>query len=149
MLAVGGVTERVIAIAQSRECRGQGDGKDRSQLDTEAGWWQLPKAQAGYRDCGSDGNSSGRSPRSPRTNDHASSWTDGADRFRTTVLRLDAVSREDTFVGLGGDSLYATQAASQIRKEFGVRLSPASILDGRSLAELAQLLESDVSSAAT
>ena len=65
------------------------------------------------------------------------------------VLRLDAVSRDDTFVGLGGDSLYATQAVSQIRKEFGVRLSPASMLGGCSLAELAELLESDVSPAAT
>ena len=65
-----------------------------------------------------------------------------------SILRLDAVSRNDTFVNLGGDSLYATQVVSCICEEFGVRIPPASILGTITLAELGRLLESDASQAA-
>ena len=57
----------IITSAESRERRGQADGKDRSRLDAAAASWRPPRARAGCRDCGSDGNSSDRSPRSPRT----------------------------------------------------------------------------------
>jgi acyl transferase domain-containing protein/acyl carrier protein len=60
-----------------------------------------------------------------------------------SILRLDTVSRNDTFVNIGGDSLYATQVVSHIRKEFGVRVPPASVLGDVTLAELARQLESD------
>ena len=59
----------VLTSDQSRECRGQGDGKDRSRPDAEAASWRLPKARAGYHGCGNHGRSSGRSPRSLRTSD--------------------------------------------------------------------------------
>ena len=65
----GTVTEEVVTSAESRERRSQADGKDRSRLDAEAASWQPPRARAGCRDCGTDGKSSDRSPRSPRTSD--------------------------------------------------------------------------------
>ncbi|MFC4859234.1 SDR family NAD(P)-dependent oxidoreductase [Actinophytocola glycyrrhizae] len=57
------------------------------------------------------------------------------------VLRLDTVSRDDTFVGLGGDSLYATQVVGRVSKEFGQRIAPAVVLGTATLAELARTLE--------
>src|SRR5271157_501099 len=79
------MTEETIISAESRECRGQGDGKDPSRLDTGAASWPLPKARAGYRDCGSHGSSSDRSPRSPRTSGDASTWTHATDKLHTIV----------------------------------------------------------------
>src|SRR5208282_1599398 len=77
------MTEGVVTNAQSRVCRGQGDCKDQLRLDTGAASWRLPKARVGYRDCGSRGNSSGRSPRSPRTSDNAPTWTHATDNVHT------------------------------------------------------------------
>ncbi|GFZ85501.1 hypothetical protein GCM10011359_13300 [Nesterenkonia alkaliphila] len=53
------------------------------------------------------------------------------------VLRLDSVSRSDSFMALGGDSLYATQVVSRINREFGVRLPPSALLGGDSLRDMA------------
>ena len=77
------LTRKVLTSAQSRECHGQAGGKDRSRLDAGAAWSLPPKARAGDRGFGSDGNSSGRSPRSPRTSGDPSTWTHATDNFRT------------------------------------------------------------------
>ncbi|NEE60407.1 hypothetical protein G3M55_89870, partial [Streptomyces sp. SID8455] len=57
------------------------------------------------------------------------------------VLSIEAVGREDRFLDLGGDSLYATQVVARIRAEFGVRVAPAAILGDVPLRELAQLID--------
>src|SRR5208337_1769788 len=74
------MSEEFISNAESRGCRGQGDGKDPARLDTGAASWPLPKARAGYRDCGSHGSSSDRSPRSPRTSGDVPTWTHATDK---------------------------------------------------------------------
>src|SRR5208282_3914060 len=76
------MSEEIISNAESRGCRGQGDGKDPARLDTGAASWPLPKARAGYRDCGSHGSSSDRSPRSPRTSGDVPTWTHATDKLR-------------------------------------------------------------------
>jgi hypothetical protein len=58
-----------LTTAESRERRGPADGTGRSRLDAEAASWRPPRAQAGSHDCGSDGDSTDRSPRSPRIRD--------------------------------------------------------------------------------
>lgn len=90
---VGAMTDEVLTIARSTESRGQAAGTDRSRLDGGAAWWQRPKAQAGCRDYGSDGSSSGRSRRSPRTSDDASSCTRAADNVRTVAPLIDSRAR--------------------------------------------------------
>src|SRR6266436_7074074 len=77
------IPEQVVTNAESREHRGQVDGKDRSPLDAAAASWQRPRAQAGYRDCGSDGKSSDRAPGSPRMSGDAPTATHATDSFRT------------------------------------------------------------------
>ncbi|MGW3831671.1 beta-ketoacyl synthase N-terminal-like domain-containing protein [Streptomyces microflavus] len=57
------------------------------------------------------------------------------------VLSIEAVGREDRFLDLGGDSLYATQVVARIRAEFGVRVAPAAVLGDVPLRELAQLID--------
>ncbi|MEU9336549.1 amino acid adenylation domain-containing protein [Streptomyces sp. NPDC048290] len=59
------------------------------------------------------------------------------------LLGLDNVGREDRFTDLGGDSLTATQIVAAIRKRYGVRVSPADILDGRPLSALAELVDAE------
>ena len=54
----------ILTSAESKECRGQGGGKVRSQPDTEPASWRLPKARADYRGHGNHGKSNDRSPRS-------------------------------------------------------------------------------------
>ncbi|MGW6741383.1 beta-ketoacyl synthase N-terminal-like domain-containing protein [Streptomyces sp. NPDC055025] len=60
------------------------------------------------------------------------------------VLSIEAVGREDQFLDLGGDSLYATQVVARIRKEFGVRIAPANILGDVPLRELARLIDDEL-----
>nr|WP_238937227.1 zinc-binding dehydrogenase [Streptomyces clavuligerus] len=57
------------------------------------------------------------------------------------LLGLDRVGREDRFPDLGGDSLAATQIVAAVRKRYGVRVSPADILDGRPLHALAAFID--------
>jgi acyl transferase domain-containing protein/acyl carrier protein len=57
------------------------------------------------------------------------------------VLSIEQVGREDRFLDLGGDSLYATQVVTRIRKEFGVRIAPANILGDVPLRAVAELVD--------
>src|SRR5208337_421535 len=84
------MSEEFISNAESRGCRSQGDGKDPARLDTGAASWPLPKARAGYRDCGSHGSSSDRSPGSPRTSGDVPTWTHATGKLRTIVPPIAA-----------------------------------------------------------
>ena len=76
----------------------------------------------------------------------ARGWLDGAappDRIEqavagiwATVLGVDRVDVHDNFLLLGGESLLATQVASQIRQQLQVEVSIRSILVG-TVAEVA------------
>ncbi|WP_410631014.1 SDR family NAD(P)-dependent oxidoreductase [Amycolatopsis sp. cmx-4-83] len=57
------------------------------------------------------------------------------------VLSIDQVGREDRFLDLGGDSLYATQVVARVRKEFGVRVAPANVLGELPLRALAAQID--------
>ena len=54
------------------------------------------------------------------------------------VLGLDLVGIHDDFFRLGGDSILATQVISQVRSVFNVELSPASLFEMPTIAELAR-----------
>lgn len=56
------------------------------------------------------------------------------------VLGVDCVLLNDTFLGLGGSSLTALQALNRIAEEWGVDLSPALFIGGRTLGEVASTL---------
>ncbi|MFC9327331.1 beta-ketoacyl synthase N-terminal-like domain-containing protein [Kitasatospora sp. NPDC057015] len=60
------------------------------------------------------------------------------------VLSIEAVGREDQFLDLGGDSLYATQVVARIRAEFGVRIAPANVLGDVPLRALARLIDDEL-----
>lgn len=57
------------------------------------------------------------------------------------TLNIERVGRNDQFLDLGGDSLYATQVAARVRKKFSVRIAPSVILGNVRLSDLAALLE--------
>jgi NADPH:quinone reductase-like Zn-dependent oxidoreductase/acyl carrier protein len=60
-----------------------------------------------------------------------------------SVLSLERVGREDRFLDLGGDSLYATQVAAKIRATFDVRVAPSQILADQPLRDLAERLDGE------
>ena len=57
------------------------------------------------------------------------------------VLGLSAVSTEDDFFGLGGDSLKVTQLLSRIRDDFQVELQPSDVFENPQVVGLAAMLE--------
>ena len=57
------------------------------------------------------------------------------------VLGLSSVGIHDDFFGLGGDSILATQIVSQVRKLMQVELSPVSLFEMPTVAELARSLQ--------
>ncbi|MFD3471891.1 beta-ketoacyl synthase N-terminal-like domain-containing protein [Streptomyces sp. NPDC058682] len=65
----------------------------------------------------------------------------------SALLSIDHVGRSDRFLDLGGDSLYATQLVSRIRKAFGVRVAPAEILGDMDLAGLADIINRQIETA--
>ncbi len=97
LLAVGAMTSGAATSADSKGCRGRGDGTDRSRLDAGAASSRRPKVQAGCRDCGSDGRSNDRSPRSARMCNAAPAWTGAMDSFHTIARPTD--SRAGTRAG--------------------------------------------------
>jgi len=56
-------------------------------------------------------------------------------------LGLSSVGIHDDFFGLGGDSILATQIVSQVRKLMQVELSPVSLFEMPTVAELARSLQ--------
>src|SRR5678815_1656317 len=57
------------------------------------------------------------------------------------VLGRDLVGIHDDFFRLGGDSILATQVISQVRSVFNVELSPASLFEMPTVAELARSIQ--------
>jgi len=57
------------------------------------------------------------------------------------VLGLGLVGIHDDFFRLGGDSILATQVISQVRSVFNVELSPASLFEMPTIAELARSIQ--------
>ncbi|MEN3329816.1 MAG: oxalate---CoA ligase [Acidobacteriota bacterium] len=57
------------------------------------------------------------------------------------VLGRDLVGIHDDFFRLGGDSILATQVISQVRSVFKVELSPASLFEMPTIAELARTIQ--------
>ena len=57
------------------------------------------------------------------------------------VLGLSRVGIHDDFFRLGGDSILATQVVSQVRSVFNVELSPASLFEMPTIAELARSIQ--------
>lgn len=84
-------------------------------------------------EVGEQPTSVGEPPRSPLERQLAAVFCE--------VLERDQVTRDDTFVALGGDSLAAAQVSARVRELVGLPLHPAQLFETRSLAELAALLE--------
>ncbi len=57
------------------------------------------------------------------------------------VLGVELVGIHDDFFRLGGDSILATQVISQVRSVFNVELSPASLFEMPTIAELARSIK--------
>lgn len=57
------------------------------------------------------------------------------------VLGVSSVGIHDDFFRLGGDSILATQVISQVRSIFNVELSPASLFEMPTIAELARSIQ--------
>ena len=57
------------------------------------------------------------------------------------VLGRDLVGIHDDFFRLGGDSILATQVIAQVRDVFNVELSPASLFETPTIAELARSIQ--------
>jgi len=64
------------------------------------------------------------------------------------VLGLDLVGIHDDFFRLGGDSVLATQVISQVRSVFNVDLSPASLFETPTIAELARSIQASAGTTA-
>lgn len=64
------------------------------------------------------------------------------------VLGLNLVGIHDDFFRLGGDSILATQVISQVRIVFNVELSPASLFETPTIAELARSIQATASTTA-
>jgi len=62
-------------------------------------------------------------------------------RIWARVLGRDLVGIHDDFFRLGGDSILATQVISQVRSVFNVELSPASLFEMPTIAELARSIQ--------
>ncbi|MEU3199948.1 SDR family NAD(P)-dependent oxidoreductase [Streptomyces sp. NPDC006996] len=65
----------------------------------------------------------------------------GLGQIWATLLSIDRVGAQDTFLDLGGDSLYATQMVARLRRRFGVRIAPATVLGDVTLRDLARQVE--------
>ncbi|NYZ14611.1 hypothetical protein HL658_18850, partial [Azospirillum sp. RWY-5-1] len=57
------------------------------------------------------------------------------------LLGLDAVGRDENFLSLGGDSLLATEMATQVGRRFGIELSLRRIFVEPTIAGLARAVE--------
>ena len=64
-----------------------------------------------------------------------------------TVLKVDRVGRDDTFLDLGGDSLAATELVIGVQKQWGVELPLQRVLEGPGLMAMALAIDELASSA--
>lgn len=64
------------------------------------------------------------------------------------VLGVGLVGIHDDFFRLGGDSILATQVISQVRSVFNVELSPASLFEMPTIAELARSIQASAGTTA-
>ncbi|MEU6665611.1 amino acid adenylation domain-containing protein [Streptomyces sp. NPDC046727] len=63
----------------------------------------------------------------------------------TELLAVPAVGRRQSFFTLGGDSLLATRFLAQVTRRFGVQLPLRRLFAGPTLAQVAQLLDAELS----
>ena len=89
VFCAGAMGREVITNAESRGLPGRGRGKGRSRRGAATVWYKLPKAQSGGLCCGTDGNSSDRSPRLPKRIEDGGTWNDAMDNLRTIDLPFD------------------------------------------------------------
>lgn len=66
-------------------------------------------------------------------------------RIWQELLRLDAVSPDQNFFDLGGDSSLGVQMFSRIEETFGVKLPLATLYDAPTIEELARMLQGEAS----
>nr|VFJ44904.1 MAG: Acyl transferase domain-containing protein [Candidatus Kentron sp. FM]VFJ45309.1 MAG: Acyl transferase domain-containing protein [Candidatus Kentron sp. FM]VFK05811.1 MAG: Acyl transferase domain-containing protein [Candidatus Kentron sp. FM] len=78
-------------------------------------------------------------PRTPKEQKIAEVW-----QF---VFGLNAIGIQDNFFDLGGDSLLASRMVGKLSETFGVDLSVQELLSSPTIAELASILDIDVSDA--
>jgi amino acid adenylation domain-containing protein len=76
-------------------------------------------------------------PRTSLERDIAKIWGD--------ILSLDQVGVHDTFFDLGGHSLAAFRVISQVTQTFRVNLSPKALFDSPTVAEMAMVIETNLS----
>jgi pristinamycin I synthase-3/4 len=57
------------------------------------------------------------------------------------LFGVEQVGLDTDFLALGGDSVLAMRMATSVREQFGVRISPAQVIDRPTIRELAQLLD--------
>jgi acyl carrier protein len=76
-------------------------------------------------------------PRSPLENQLAKIWVE--------VLCLDRIGINDNFFELGGHSLLVTQVIVRIGEQLSVRLSLSSLFESPTIAEMAILIEDNLS----
>jgi acyl-CoA synthetase (AMP-forming)/AMP-acid ligase II/thioesterase domain-containing protein/aryl carrier-like protein len=63
------------------------------------------------------------------------------ERAWAPILRLDAVGRDESFTGLGGDSLAVEEMLARLTRELGVALTSGDLAEHPTLAQFAQLLD--------
>lgn len=66
-------------------------------------------------------------------------------RIWQELLHLDAISPDQNFFDLGGDSSLGVQMFSHIEETFGVKLPLATLYDAPTIEELSQMLQGEVS----
>lgn len=73
------------------------------------------------------------------------STVEGLVRIWQELLHLDAVSRDQNFFDLGGDSSLGVQMFARIEQTFGVKLPLATLYDAPTIEELSRIIQGEVS----
>ena len=57
------------------------------------------------------------------------------------VLGQDHISRNDTFLDAGGESILAFQCLNQMRETYGIEMSPTILFENSTIADLATMID--------